>query len=128
MTTASQLADSEGDGRRRQRHGRCGGQGMGLGRKPAGRAARSAAGGGSSCAAAKGRNSIRRLGNCQLEVGKTKTRPRRLLGARVQRRMDNAAAMVKLGKNRGQMVRLGDNLARQGGGADGQGKMERRHA
>jgi hypothetical protein len=42
--------------------------------------------------------------------------------------MDNGAVMVKLGKNQGQRVRLGDNLARQGGGADGQGKMERRHA
>jgi len=43
----------------------------------------------------------------------------------LQRRMDNGAAMVKLDKGEVKLERPGDNLAQQGGGADGQGKMER---
>src|SRR5215471_13013380 len=45
----------------------------------------------------------------------SKSRPRHRLGMRGERRMDNGAAMVKLGKSRGQMERPGDNLAHEGG-------------
>src|SRR5262245_36642358 len=67
---------------------------MGLARNLAGTARRA----GSLWAAAKGRKSVRRLENCRLEVRKTKCPARRRLGTRAQRRMDNGAAMVKLGK------------------------------
>jgi hypothetical protein len=42
--------------------------------------------------------------------------------------MDNGAAMVKLGKAEVKLERPGDNLAQKGGGADGQGNMERKDA
>jgi len=52
--------------------------------------------------------------------------------SRRQRRMDNGLAMVNVGNaiDKAQVVlgRPGDNLAQQGGGADGQGKMEQDHA
>jgi uncharacterized protein DUF4926 len=67
---------------------------MRLTRNPAGTARLA----GSLCAAAKGRKSVRCLENCRLEARKGKFRARRRLGTRVQRRMDNGAAMVKLGK------------------------------
>jgi hypothetical protein len=46
--------------------------------------------------------------------------------------MDNGLAMVNVGdavdKTQVVLGRPGDNLAQQGGGADGQGKMEHDHA
>ncbi|MBO0740013.1 MAG: hypothetical protein J2P51_01140 [Hyphomicrobiaceae bacterium] len=87
-----------------------------------------AAGAGSGCAATKGRKSVRRKGNCRLQVRKSKTRPKRFLDTRMQDGMDNGAAMVKLGKDRGQVERPGHNLAQQGGGSGAQGKMEQKHA
>jgi|SRR5215510_9256100 len=86
MTQLAGPPNREGHGLRPQGHG-VGAQSR--------RTARQA---GSLCAAAKGRKSVRRLENCRLEARKSKFRARRRLGTRVQRRMDNGAAMVKLGK------------------------------
>ena len=83
--------------------------------------------------------SRRRLGNCVLD-GIALCGANRRTGdrwgeaglSRPQRRMDNGLAMVNVGSpvDRTQVVlgRPGDNLARQGGGANGQGKMEQDHA
>ena len=71
---------------------------MGLGRNPAVTAACRAAGAGSGCAAANGGKSVRHLGKMRLGGAQDQIRAKRRLGPRVQRRMDNGAAMVKLGK------------------------------
>jgi len=60
-----------------------------------------------------------------LQARKALARRGRRRGMGLQRRMDNGAAMVKLDKGEVKLERPGDNLAQQGGGADGQGKMER---
>ena len=75
-----------------------GGNAIGLGRNRAVTAARRA-GAGSGCATANGGKSVRRLGKMRLGGAQDQIRARRRLGPRVQRRMDNGAAMVKLGKS-----------------------------
>ena len=71
---------------------------MGLARNRAVTATRRAAGAGSGCAAANGGKSVRHLGKMRLGGAQDQIRAKRRLGPRVQRRMDNGAAMVKLGK------------------------------
>jgi hypothetical protein len=71
---------------------------IGLARNRAVTAARRAAGAGSGCAAANGGKSVRHLGKMRLGGAQDQIRAKRRLGPRVQRRMDNGAAMVKLGK------------------------------